>query len=88
MATATMHQLTLTSATCTLTFPTAGAGKSFLISLVQDTTGGRLVTWPAAAKWSGGTAPTLTATAQKQDILSFVCIDGLNWLGFVDGQNF
>jgi hypothetical protein len=83
-----MHQLRLTAANCTVTFPAAGAGKSFILSLLQDTTGGRLVTWPASAKWSGGIAPTLTTTAQKQDILTFVCIDGVNWLGFFAAANF
>lgn len=83
---ATLHRITLT-ANCTLTFPAAAAGKSFTLVLVQDGTGGRTVTWPAGILWPGGTVPTLTATAAKRDVLSFVCADGTNWLGFLGGAN-
>lgn len=87
MATATAHRLTLTG-NATLTFPAAAAGKSFSLALVQDGTGSRTVTWPANVKWPGGTAPTLTTAANKTDVISFVCYDGVNYLGFVSGQNF
>jgi hypothetical protein len=30
--------------------------------------------------WAGGTAPTITATSSKRDILVFVS-DGTNWYG-------
>jgi hypothetical protein len=83
----TINNITLT-ANCTLTFPTAVAGKSFLLGLLQDATGSRTVTWPGTVKWAGGTAPTLTTTASKLDMFSFVCLDGTNWLGVVAGENF
>lgn len=86
-STSTMDLITLT-ANCSLAFPTAAAGESFLLALVQDATGSRTVTWPAAVKWAGGTAPTLTTTPGKTDVFSFVCLDGTHWLGFVPGQNF
>lgn len=81
---ATMHRVTLT-ANCTLTFPTAGAGKSFSLWLVQDGTGSRTVTWDAAADWGGGTAPTLSTGAGKVDVFGFACSDGSSWtnLGYV-----
>lgn len=84
---ATIHRITLT-ANCTLTFPAAAAGKSFTVVLVQDATGSRTVTWPGTVLWPSGTAPTLTTTAAKRDVISFMCADGANWLGFVAGQNF
>lgn len=87
ITTATVHRLTL-DANCTLTFPTAGAGKSFTLVLIQDATGSRTVTWPAEVKWAGGTTPTLTTTAAKKDVFTFLCADGTNWLGFTSGQNF
>ncbi len=41
------------------------------IEFVQDATGGRTVTgWPAAVKWSGGSAPVITAAANAVDVLS------------------
>lgn len=84
---ATIHNITLT-ANCTLTFPTAGAGKSFMVSLKQDATGGRTVTWPSTVvKWPGGTAPTLTTTANAIDVVSFLCVDGTNWYGFIAGKD-
>ena len=30
------------------------------------------MTWPATVLWSGGTAPTLTATNGKVDVITFV----------------
>jgi hypothetical protein len=66
--------------------PTAGAGKSFIILLRQDGTGSRTVTW-TTVNWAGGTAPTITSTASKQDIYSFFS-DGTSWYGVTVGQNY
>lgn len=82
---ATMHRVTLT-ANCTLTFPAAGAGKSFSLELVQDGTGSRTVTWPASVKWDGGAAPTLSAAAGAVDTFWFVCFDGTRWEAGVAGK--
>ena len=85
LANGTVQILTLT-ANATITMPTAGAGKSFIIFLRQDATGSRTVTW-TTVKWAGGTAPTITSTASKQDIYSFFS-DGTSWYGVVVGQNY
>lgn len=74
----TVHVLTLT-ANATLTFPAAVLGKSFYLALKQDATGSRLVTWPSNVKWTAATAPTLTTTAGKTDLIEFICLDGANW---------
>lgn len=84
---ATISNLTL-SANCTFTFPAVAAGKSFMIALKQDSTGGRIITWPNNILWAGSSAPTLTTTASKTDVISFICVDGVNWLGFVAGKGF
>lgn len=81
----TVQILTLTAST-TITMPTAVAGKSFVIILRQDATGSRTVTW-TTVKWAGGTAPTITSTASKQDIFSFFS-DGTSWYGATIGQNY
>jgi hypothetical protein len=78
-----LHFLTL-SANSALTFPAVVAGKQFTLGLTQDATGSRTVAWPVTVRWAGGTAPALTATAAKTDVLSFLC-DGTYWLGFVGG---
>jgi hypothetical protein len=86
LANGTVQILTLTG-NCTFTFPTAAAGKSFIMLLKQDGTGSRTVTWPAAVKWPGGTAPTITATASKLDKYIFTS-DGTNWYGSDAGKNY
>jgi hypothetical protein len=85
-ATGTVQILTLTG-NCTFTFPTAVAGESFTLLLRQDGTGSRTVTWPSAVRWPGGTAPTITATASRQDKYVFTA-DGTNWYGSNAGQNY
>jgi hypothetical protein len=86
LANGSVQILTLTG-NCTFTFPTAVAGKSFIMILKQDGTGSRTVTWPASVKWPGGTAPTITATASKTDKFVFTA-DGTYWVGSVAGQNY
>lgn len=81
----TVQILTLTG-NATITMPTAVSGKSFVMYLKQDGTGSRTVTW-STVKWPGGTAPTVTSTASKQDIYSFFS-DGTNWYGVTVGQNY
>jgi len=81
----TVQIITLTG-NATITMPTATAGKSFIIFLKQDATGGRTVTW-STVKYPSGIAPTITATASKQDIYSFFA-DGTNWYGVTVSQNY
>ena len=81
----TVQIITLTG-NATITMPTATSGKSFIMLLKQDATGSRTVTW-STVKWAGGTAPTITSTASRQDILSFFA-DGTNWYGVVVAQNY
>jgi hypothetical protein len=81
----TVQIITLTG-NATITMPTATSGKSFIMFLKQDATGSRSVTW-STVKWAGGTAPTITATASRQDIFSFFA-DGTNWYGATLGLNY
>ena len=75
----TVQTVTLTG-NCTFTMPTATAGKSFILIVVQDGTGSRTATF-TSVKFAGGVAPTLTTTATTgRDILTFVA-DGTNWYG-------
>lgn len=81
----TVQIITLTG-NATITMPSAVSGKSFIMFLKQDATGSRTVTW-TTVKWAGGTAPTITSTASRQDIYSFFS-DGTNWYGVTVGQNY
>jgi hypothetical protein len=68
--------MTLTAST-TLTLAGHVVG-TYIFELTQGGTGSYTITWPASVKWSGGTAPTLTATVGKTDIVTL----------FHDGPNF
>jgi hypothetical protein len=81
----TVQIITLTGSAI-ITMPTAALGKSFILLLRQDATGSRTVTW-STVNWAGGTAPTITSTASKQDIYSFFS-DGTSWYGVTVGQNY
>ena len=83
----TVQTATLTSATAaTFTMPTATAGKSFVLLIKQPASGSTTTATFTGVKWSGGTAPTITATLGRLDVISFFA-DGTNWYGsFV--QNF
>ena len=85
----TMFNVSLNSAITTFTIGGAPSGSSaFTLIFTADGTP-RTVTWGSAVTWSGGTAPTLTSTANKRDVFSFVSLNsGTNWLAFTGGQNF
>lgn len=81
-----VQTLTLNSSTCTLTLPTVASSAATELELLlkQDTTGSRLVTWPAAIRWpSNNTAPTLATGAGSVDVVKLVTLDGTTWLGRV-----
>jgi len=79
----TVQTATLTASTaCTFTMPTATAGKSFILLLKQAATTGNGTATFTSVKFNGVGAPTITATAGKMDILSFVS-DGTNWYGSI-----
>jgi hypothetical protein len=86
LASGTVLTATLTASTaCTFTMPTATAGKSFVLLLKQAATTGSGTATFTSVKYNSSGAPTITATAGKMDILSFIS-DGTNWYGsYVQG---
>ena len=77
----TVQTATLTASTaCTFTMPTATAGKSFILLLKQAAATGNGTATFTGVKFNASGAPTITATAGKMDILTFVA-DGTNWYG-------
>lgn len=82
----TVQTATLTASTaCTFTMPTNVAGKSFVVLLKQPSTTGLGTATFTSVKWPIAGAPTITPTAGKMDILTFVA-DGTNWYGsYVQG---
>jgi hypothetical protein len=80
----TFQIVTLTD-NCTFTMPTPTAGKKLTLKLLSGA-GGFTGTF-TGVKWPAGSAPTITATAGKFDMLRFRA-DGTNWIGQVLGQNY
>tara|TARA_R110000868_G_scaffold20477_13_gene86578 strand:+ start:3452 stop:4315 length:864 start_codon:yes stop_codon:yes gene_type:complete len=83
--------VSLNAAITTLTIsniPTTGNAFGITLAFTMDGTA-RAVTWPAAVKWAGGTAPTLTSTSAKVDIFVLNTWDGgTTWYAMTGGQNF
>jgi hypothetical protein len=83
-------QLTLSASITTLTF--SGIQSSTIATMWTVVVLGQgtsySITWPAAVKWPGGTAPTLTTTLNKRDIYQFLTYDGGTTIyAIIVGQN-
>lgn len=58
------------------TFSNPKNGARYLLRVIQGTGGSKLITWPTVT-WRGGTAPTLTTTAAKQDLITLIYSNGV-----------
>lgn len=87
-AAAAVHRVRLTGAvTFTFTGATAGEADGLTLYLVQDGTGGRLVTWPASVKWPKAIVPVLSATANAIDIVVLETFNGgTSWFANFAGK--
>lgn len=81
-----IHTVTL-GGNRTLAVSNESVGQVFIIRLKQDATGSRTVTWWSGINWAGGSAPTLTTTANKTDVFGFIVTASGTYDGFVVGQN-
>jgi len=63
---------------CTFTMPTVVAGVSF--ALIVSTGAGSFTGTFTGVKWPNGVSPTVTTTASRWDIFTFVS-DGTYWYG-------
>jgi len=81
------QSITLTASTaCEISTPLPVYGGTFKLLVKQPAaTGNGTVTWFGVV-WSGGTTPTLTATAGRADLFTFTS-DGTKWYGDVK-QNY
>jgi hypothetical protein len=64
----------------TFTFSNPNAGGTYILILRQNSAGSYTVTWPGTVSWAGGTPPTMTTTANKYDVYTFV-YDGNKYFG-------
>lgn len=65
--------ITLTANMTAQTLSNVIAGKAGRIRFIQDGTGSRTVVWSSTFKFAGGTAPSLTTTANAIDVLYYDC---------------
>jgi len=72
------QKLTLTGSV-TLTLSNPLVGNAYVLKIATGV-GSFTVTWPASVLWAGGTAPTITTTASKVDLINLYW-DGTNYFG-------
>ena len=87
LKTGNTHDITMPAGNITIAVSNEIAGEVFYVSILQDGTGSRTVTWFTTIKWAGGSAPTLTTTADKKDLFAFKTTGADTYDGFVVGQN-
>jgi len=68
LSTGNLQQITLSANITTFTVTNPYITK-YVLKFTQDATGSRTVAFPSGWRWPGGSAPTLTATANKTDII-------------------
>jgi hypothetical protein len=78
---------TLTTTSITLSTTNGDVGQRFMLRLKQDGTGGRTVgTWfGSRVSWPGGSAPTLSSSANLVDLFGFLVTSGTSPNYFYDG---
>ena len=64
----------------TMAAPTNLKVTTYILHVLQDATGSRLITWNSVFKWTAGAAPVLSTGAGKRDVFSFIS-DGTNLYG-------
>lgn len=75
---ANVQYIVLASGAQTFTFANPKDGGRYILILKQPGAGAAgTVSWPATVLWPSGSAPTLTTTNSKVDVISFV-YDGTN----------
>lgn len=77
----------ITTLTISNPSPTSNACSFTLIFDANGTS--YTITWPAAVKWPGGTAPTITTTTGRSDMFVFYTNNaGTTWYAMTAAQNF
>ena len=69
----------------TFTFANPNNGATYILIVRQAAAGSYTITWPSVS-WSGGSTPTMTATANKYDVYTFVYANNIYYGSYV--QNF
>ena len=88
LATGNQHDITMPAGNITVALSNAKVGQKFIVSITQDSVGSRTVSWFSTIRWftAGGSAPTLTTTANKRDTFGFIVTGSGTYDGFIVGQ--
>lgn len=81
------HVITMPAGNITIALSGATTTEPFIVEIIQDSVGSRTITWFTTIKWAGGSAPTLTTTANKKDTFGFIVTGTGTYDGYVVGQN-
>lgn len=71
----------------TLTLSGGSAGGVYTVEVLQDSVGGRTLTWGSGIQWPGAAEPGKTTTSDRKDVYTFF-YDGSNYLGQQFGANY
>jgi len=77
-----VQKITLTD-DCTLTFSNPPGPTNITLRVIQDGTGGWGLVWPASVKWLKGVAPTITSTADAEDVIKMY-YNGTNYYATIE----
>jgi hypothetical protein len=67
-------------ANTTFTFTNGKAGATYILVVQQSSGGNNTITWPGSVTWAGGSTPTMTITANRFDVYTFI-YDGNKYFG-------
>lgn len=79
------HVLATVNGNTTWTFPTPSATEALALTLELTNGGAYTMTWPSGIRWTGGVAPTLTASGT--DVLVFTKAGTNNWRGYLSSKD-
>lgn len=80
-----LHVLATVNGNTTWTFPSPSATEAMALTLELTNGGAYTMTWPSGTRWSGGVAPTLTASGT--DVLVFTKAGTNNWRGYLSSKD-
>lgn len=71
----------------TLALSNETTDQAFILTIIQDGTGNRTVTWWSGIKWPSGIVPTLSTGASRRDSFLFIINGGGAYEGYPLGYN-
>lgn len=82
-----IHHITMPAGNVAIALSNATVGQCFIVRILQDSVGSRTASYFTTIRWAGGSAPTLTTTANKADTVGFEITGASTYDGYVIGQN-